>query len=1206
MDPHNTQDPRKTPCPYCGRLFNIKTGLAVHIKLGHPGLPLPTPSASSTASQPLAHPCGSCDRSFTTFRGKQLHRKRAHEEDFNNDIPVPKRTRWSEEEAVTLARAEVQLIRSGVQRSDLNYRLREVLSTRTLEAIRERRRNSPHQDLVQQISRETMATEVPSGLRSPSGHRGEEEPHPVPQDALIEVQDSALDSSDVTDKDQDPSIPGDVSPRNHTSQENPSPSRRKRDRRAARLSDDESEGHKRQRQEPVSVEGPLHRRNPKESAVPLNCQESQRVKCPPNESVASASCQKSQTAESAASRPLVNAAVERPAQHLEGSQVVYSERDPAHDLSSDTTTDNALAQDSILSNLKELIAESPEGEAQVRLWAVVRKAIDGLPTGDELNEYLSGLCTAPVRPRQSQVQRPPSRCLTKKARRRQEFAVAQNRYRKHQSRYVKELLDGACESNIRDPKAFVDFWAEIMTQPASTPCADPDVLATTSPELFEIMSPITKGEVDAVLCSQAKAHGPDGITLKQLQAFDRHSLVIILNLLLLQNETPMAIRKARLAFIPKIPRSSDPAEFRPIAVGSYIQRALHKILAHRINRCYEHHPSQRGFIAADGCQENIGVLNALLQDAQHSRRQLHLASVDIRKAFDTVHHGAIGQALRRKGFPTDFIQYITGVYRSSLTVIEVGDVLREVVPTQGVRQGDPLSPFIFNVVIDCLLERLDQESHIGYRLAGQPVRAMAYADDMILVASTRSGLECLLRETSSFLRGKGLFLNPGKCSTLSLIPNKRRKQIKVDTCKQFEVEGEKLPALGVRDTWKYLGIHLDSRGRTTPSLHKLPLWLDRITKAPLKPQQRLEILRQYIIPRLLHTLHLGSALSSKFLLETDNSIRKTVRRWLRLPTSSPTAFIYAPVKMGGLGILSLRTSVPIARLDRIERMRSSSSPVIAAVSAHPSVLKDWSAAQTLMRYQGAELHSKKDEKSFWANALYDNIDGRSLRQAGDAPFTHSWVRDGNRFLSGREFTQMIHLRVNALPTRARLARGRPSMPTSCRIGCSHPETITHLGLCPSVADNVSKRHNDVVDKLARHLRDVRGNTVVKEVTFRADPSSLTGSLRPDLLITRGDSATIIDVQVVGPSRDLKQAVDMKIRKYDTPGIRQQLAHLGCPNVQVGAAVVNTSGIWEKSSVTSLLNLGLSKSKIKDLTCLALQGTLRVWRGYHQVKRTTLT
>lgn len=95
------------------------------------------------------------------------------------------------------------------------------------------------------------------------------------------------------------------------------------------------------------------------------------------------------------------------------------------------------------------------------------------------------------------------------------------------------------------------------------------------------------------------------------------------------------------------------------------------------------------------------------------------------------------QFTKRDGlFSGSFVRYIMAVYNSSVTTIEMQGSRKEVRPTRGVRQGDPLSPFIFNLVMDGLLETLDMEPNIGYRIGGERVATLAFADDLIFLASS--------------------------------------------------------------------------------------------------------------------------------------------------------------------------------------------------------------------------------------------------------------------------------------------------------------------------------------------------------------------------------------------------------------------------------------------------------------------------------------
>ena len=89
--------------------------------------------------------------------------------------------------------------------------------------------------------------------------------------------------------------------------------------------------------------------------------------------------------------------------------------------------------------------------------------------------------------------------------------------------------------------------------------------------------------------------------------------------------------------------------------------------------------------------------------------------------------------------------------------------------TRGIKQGDPLSPVIFNLVIDQLLRSLPQEC--GFTYNGKTVRAMVFADDLVLLADSPIGLQHLLYWTSTFLGTCGLLLNTNECHTVSIVGN---------------------------------------------------------------------------------------------------------------------------------------------------------------------------------------------------------------------------------------------------------------------------------------------------------------------------------------------------------------------------------------------------------------------------------------------------
>lgn len=142
----------------------------------------------------------------------------------------------------------------------------------------------------------------------------------------------------------------------------------------------------------------------------------------------------------------------------------------------------------------------------------------------------------------------------------------------------------------------------------------------------------------------------------------------------------------------------------------------------------------------DGCADNVFLLDTLLRYHRKQYKSLYVASIDVSKAFDAVTHPAIGTTLSSLGVPAAMIRYLQYVYAGSRTCIE-GDgwISAPIHPRRGVRQGDPLSPVIFNAITHRLLKKLPEE--VGVRLGGISINAAAYTDDLLLFAATAAGLQ---------------------------------------------------------------------------------------------------------------------------------------------------------------------------------------------------------------------------------------------------------------------------------------------------------------------------------------------------------------------------------------------------------------------------------------------------------------------------------
>ncbi|KAJ8706455.1 hypothetical protein PYW07_012533 [Mythimna separata] len=132
---------------------------------------------------------------------------------------------------------------------------------------------------------------------------------------------------------------------------------------------------------------------------------------------------------------------------------------------------------------------------------------------------------------------------------------------------------------------------------------------------------------------------------------------------------------------------------------------MHTVLARRLKACCPPNARQRGFICADDTLENSAVLDAVLGDCKKKLRECHVAVLDF--AFDTVSHAALIDLLRKRGLPEGFCNYVARLYATSETVLEVNGARSGPARVgQRVRQGDPLSPVLFNMAMDVILAAL--------------------------------------------------------------------------------------------------------------------------------------------------------------------------------------------------------------------------------------------------------------------------------------------------------------------------------------------------------------------------------------------------------------------------------------------------------------------------------------------------------------------
>jgi len=315
---------------------------------------------------------------------------------------------------------------------------------------------------------------------------------------------------------------------------------------------------------------------------------------------------------------------------------------------------------------------------------------------------------------------------------------------------------------------------------------------------------------------------------------------------------------------------------RPLTIASANSRLYTSVISNRLTRATKLDVRQRGFVSKGSCSENIFLLRKI-EWAKERRQSYGVVFLDMAKAFDTVSHGHINSALRRLKVPEVIIGAVMNTYAGATTYFELATgKTYPITIKRGVKQGDPMSPLLFNIATDPLMCKLNElpgvQSPVGH------MSALAYADDIALVNTSKTGMQTLLDEVELFTSRVGMRLNVNKSD--GYWRNFVRKTVVLNNDFTWHVGGTPMPLIKPGKTTRYLGVRVDPTFRLRgPNLTtRLKMWCATISKAPLKPRQRLDLLCSVAIPRLLYQLVYASEPSPRLLEEMELTRRQNTRR----------------------------------------------------------------------------------------------------------------------------------------------------------------------------------------------------------------------------------------------------------------------------------------------------------------------------------------
>ena len=210
---------------------------------------------------------------------------------------------------------------------------------------------------------------------------------------------------------------------------------------------------------------------------------------------------------------------------------------------------------------------------------------------------------------------------------------------------------------------------------------------------------------------------------------------------------------------------------------------------------------------------------------------------------------------------------------------------------KGVFQGDPLSPIIFLIVFDPIIQHLKiVESQYGYDLNGTRYITLPFADDFCLITTHKRTHQRLMNELSELTASMNLTLKPVKCKSLSICSGKP-KAIK------FSIGDNKLKS--VQDApEKFLGVLITLYNKTSDHFEvvksKLNSMIENINVSLIRNEFKLRVYNEYSVPSIRYLL-MTHELTDTQLNSLDQINTNAVKSWLQMKPKGPTpAILFSP------------------------------------------------------------------------------------------------------------------------------------------------------------------------------------------------------------------------------------------------------------------------------------------------------------------------
>ncbi|KAJ0589790.1 putative RNA-directed DNA polymerase [Helianthus annuus] len=467
-------------------------------------------------------------------------------------------------------------------------------------------------------------------------------------------------------------------------------------------------------------------------------------------------------------------------------------------------------------------------------------------------------------------------------------------------------------------EVFRFFRSKFVEECADRPrlvCADLNLVPDSFSPTLDARFSLEEIKTAVFGCGDDRAPGPDGVNFRFVKRFWHlleSDFVDIMDEFYASGSISMGCGSSFIALIPKVIDPIGLKDFRPISLVGIINKVISKILANRLKPVLNKviSSSQSAFISDRLILDGPLIVNEVLNWAKRSKKNIFFLKIDFEKAYDNINWNFVLDMLSQMGFSAKWRSWVKGVLSSArASVLVNGAPTFEFECFKGMRQGDPLSPFLFVIVMEALSSMIRRACNLeivkGVSLpnGGPVVSHLFYADDAVILGEwSRDNIINVVRILRCFHLCSGLKINLAKSNLYGAGPslNEVAELADIIGCNAdafpFKFLGLKVGAnMNRYENWRPVFDAMEKRltlwkasllsigGRVTlirSVLESLPNYYFSLYRAPVKVVKDLE------------------ALIRKFLWGGSSDCKKV--HWVAWDR------VASPIDSGGLGLQHLR------------------------------------------------------------------------------------------------------------------------------------------------------------------------------------------------------------------------------------------------------------------------------------------------------------